>query len=88
MTGLKLCVTLSALMAVAANAPDLPVEHAQPDSGLIRAVVGLGATGVLGILMWRMIDVLGAAIARNTDAMDRMREHCSAKNGEAKTPPK
>jgi hypothetical protein len=91
MTGIKTGIILAALTATTANLPELTTTVAQVpantiDQGLVRSVVGLGATGVLGALMWRMIDVLGKAMGRNADAIDRMREHCSARNGEAQPP--
>jgi hypothetical protein len=79
----KIGIVLTGLAAVGANLPDVGDGM---DAGLIRSLVGLGATGVLGMLMWRQIDVIGKALGRNTDAVDRMREHCSAKNGEAPAP--
>jgi len=76
----KVGIVLTSLAAVGANLPDVGDGTGE---GLLRSLVGLGATGVLGMLMWRQIDVIGKALGRNTDAVDRMREHCSAKNGEA-----
>lgn len=75
----KIGIVCATVGAVGANLP----ETGDGEYGMIRALIGLGATGVIAVLMWRQIDVIGVAINRNTDAVDRMREHCSAKNGEA-----
>ena len=81
MLDLKIGTVLAGLTAVGANLPDMP--GGGEEYGFVRSLVGLGATGVLAIIMWRQIDVIGRAIERNTNATDRMREHCSARNGEA-----
>ena len=81
MLDLKCGIVLAGLAAVGANLPE--AVSGEGTGGIIRSLIGLGATGVIAALMWRQIEVLGKAIARNTDATDRMREHCSAKNGEA-----
>ena len=85
MIDIKVGIVLAGLAAVGANLPD-GITGGGDSYGLLRSFVGLGATGVLGALMWRQIDVIGRALGRNTDAVDRMREHCSAKNGEAPGP--
>ena len=79
MIELKYGIILAGLVAAGVN---VPVED-EGTIGVLARFIGLGATGVIAALTWRLIDVFGKAIGRNTDAVDRMREHCSARNGEA-----
>lgn len=83
MLDLKLAIVMAGLLAVGANVPASDGPAGETTATLLARFVGLGATGVVAAIAWRMIDVFGKAISRNTDAVDRMREHCSAKNGEA-----
>jgi hypothetical protein len=76
---LKTGILLAGLVAVGVN---VPIED-DSTLGVVARFIGLGATGIIAALTWRLIDVFGKAVARNTDAVDRMREHCSARNGEA-----
>jgi hypothetical protein len=79
----KITVTALGVAAAVGQVPDvLPEGAAEAVSGMAR-FASLGATTILGVLMWRLIDRLGGTIDANTVATDRMREHCSAKNGEA-----
>jgi hypothetical protein len=83
MIDLKLGALACAAAALVANVPATTEADMTDAVGAARAFAGLGATGIIGFLMYRQMTAHGAAIDRNTDAVDRMREHCSARNGEA-----
>ena len=83
MIDLKLGAIVCSGAALVANIPATTETDMTSVIGAARAFAGLGATGVIGFLMYRQMTHNAASLDRNTEAVDRMREHCSARNGEA-----
>ena len=83
MIDLKIGAIGCAVAALLANIPATNEADMSDAVGLARAFAGLSATGIIGFLMYRQMTHNAASLDRNTEAVDRMREHCSARNGEA-----
>ena len=79
---LKICAVGLASSALLAN-----VSGVSMDEGIIKNLVGLGATGVLGLITWRLIDKLGTAVDKNTEVLAKMRAHCASRLGESEDDP-